>query len=199
MICLVIVLNHGNLIIKYREDRKRFEVALKYTKFKNALENLHKTNIIYSTYKIPGHIDGFVKLERGLFLRISIIHQLGAIVTYNRELERTEAIKMKVRGKPPIINWTIDKELLNKSSKEIINVKTKFRHEDLKEFYLDLSITSNIESIVEKQKIYNRVPMKDFAEASRFNYSISPNMDGNRSRLEYLAGSGSNIGRKRFY
>ncbi|RFU63678.1 hypothetical protein D0469_19320 [Peribacillus saganii] len=194
-----ILLSQRDLIIKRCADKKTLVVTLNYSRFEK-LENLYKTSVVFSTANNVDNINGFFKLDNDLYIKLLIIHESGR--NFSPDIENPYKYKIKVDQLSKTITWSIYEHAFKRVSSTFVtaNIKTKFRSSALPGLYSDLVITSDKRNLIQTDKKItdgrdiSSLKQKDFAEADRFSYTISPNLDGNRSRNEYFAGSGRNIG-----
>ena len=187
-----------NLNIKYSSKQNAFFLIINYEHFSEQLKDLHKSNVIFSTYKQGATVDGFIPLSDSLYVRLSIIHKLGSIVKIDEDISNKQLVKMKVDAPKKEIVIAIIQEAFKNLSVQFYECKFNIKFPVLNDLYIDLSIASGKEIISDKWNL-NSTPNqnalnKDFKEADQNRYNWSQNTDGNRKKNELFTGSGSNLG-----
>ncbi|MCM3359234.1 hypothetical protein [Psychrobacillus sp. MER TA 171] len=183
--------------IKHMPKQDAFEISISFQGFFNQLEDLHKSNIFFSTYKQGSAVDGFIPLMDSMYVRINIIHKLGAIVKIEDVINKKGFIKMKVDAPKQLIVITIFREAFNGLSAGYFESRAHIRSPLLNDFYIDISLSSSQELIMErwnkKSSPNQNALKKDLIECDNNRFSWSQNTDGGRKRNELLTGNGNNI------
>ncbi|WP_252504412.1 hypothetical protein [Sporosarcina sp. Marseille-Q4943] len=186
------------LKIKQNTEKHSFILTVDYKDFERRLNDLYKTNMFFSTYWFKEHLHGFIKLNEGLYVRLSIVHRLGSIVKIDNTIQNKDLLKMKACTKKRHFVVSIFESEFNRMKVDFY--ETKFQINVLNDFYIDIAIASNCEIIEQKWHegaTANREAFhKDFGESHDSRFTWSQNTDGNRNQREFFAGSGSNIGGK---
>ncbi|OBW57021.1 hypothetical protein A9986_09745 [Solibacillus silvestris] len=193
-----LVLKDNNMNIKYNQKQNSYQISISFKQFTNQLKDLSKSNIFFSTYKRSSTVDGFISLTDSLYFRFLIIHKLGSIVKIDEDISNKDLVKIKIEAQKENIIISIFPEVFKELSLEYFESKFNIKYPLLNDFYLDLSLASSQELIMDRwDKISTPNPNainKDLIESDYSRFSWSQNTDGGRKKNELLTGSGSNLG-----
>lgn len=162
------------------------------------VEKLQDKGIFFSTTDLPGNQNGYIRLNSKLFIKLTVCH--SSVSTEYRQTIN-DVIKVFVHTDKKQIRIGFDGNLVTrllKSPFKLIEATVPFLAYELKGNYFSLIIVSKIPNST-KQDIQNpqKILSTDLRIADQFRYDSSPNIDGQRSKNEFLAGTGSNIGGRR--
>ena len=188
----------NNLEIIHNQLKKKYVIRIDYTQILSRLNNLSRSNVFFTTYKEDFTVDGFVRLTDSFFVRILIVHKLGAIVKIKNGITNKKLLKLSI----DTINKNLVVSVIQKGApigaETYYNEKFYINHPILNDFYIDISIATSEELIKNKwheNSTPNRAAQKkDHIESDDQRYKWSENSDGSRKKNELLAGNGSNIG-----
>ncbi|MCA0970578.1 hypothetical protein LCM20_08270 [Halobacillus litoralis] len=148
---------------------------------------------VFSTEGMSGNEHGFLLIEDGLYVKLTI-RKVTSQAPPNTSEKR---LKTSVDTKRRKVNWTIDLKQI--SSNHSFKAYAPFKSPDLEGLAYSLEVTSGTQKsrTMNKRELNANQRRKDFQLADQYQYGISPNTDSIRDTQEYLAGSGSNLGRRR--
>lgn len=199
---MTLILKDNNITINHRLKQNYYELSINYKSFEFRMEELYKTNIFYSTYWQSGTIDGFIPLSDNLFVRILVIHRLGAIGKINNGPRYKEFYKMKINPvKEKIVISIFPDDFRISGMPRYFESKFSITYPELSDFYIYISLASSRKLIInrmnEKSLHQKESLQKDFLESEKNRIYWSQNSDGERTHLEYFSGTGSNIGHRK--
>lgn len=96
---MTMLFKDDSIEIHHRRKRNYYELSISYKQFKNQLNDLYKTNVFFSTYGNVNSIDGFLPLTDQFYLRVSVIHRLGAIGEIDEDITHEDLVKLEVLPK----------------------------------------------------------------------------------------------------
>ncbi|MBM7665905.1 hypothetical protein JOC25_002398 [Solibacillus kalamii] len=182
-----------NMNIKYNQKNNTYQIFISFKKFTNQLENLSKSNIFFSTYKQNSTVDGFIALSNSLYFRFLIIHKLGSIVKIDDNISNRDLVKIKIDTKKQDIIISIFPEVFKELSLEYFENKFSIKYPLLNNFYIDLSLASNKEFIMDRWDKFStpnhNALNKDLKESDINRFNMSQNTDGGRKKNEFLTDS----------
>ncbi|WP_336046029.1 hypothetical protein [Solibacillus ferritrahens] len=188
-----LVLKDKNMSIKYNQIKNTYQISIGFQKFTNQLKDLSKSNIFFSTNKQNVTVDGFIALSDSLYIRILIIHKLGSIAKVDKDISNRNLVKIKIDAQKENIIISIFPGIFKELSLEYFESKVNFKSTLLNNFYMDLSLASSQEIIMErwdKVSTPNQNALNKDLKVSDINrFSNSQNTDGNRKKNEFLTDS----------